>query len=504
MSPPKNEKFHFIARMPDEPGALHKAAKIIKRYNANINRIHYDQTIDPHTVFFEVMASDDIYRKIAQGLQGIGYLQTSLSPPGFLKLDVYLPHRPGALFEFLNYISSSNANIAFLDFDDRGKQAERLGVDLTLEESSVVDGLLNQLKSRYRLEILEYNTTGEHLDNTVFYLRFAQRLRQITGEGGDEFILRLLHDINHIVQELTNLGQEPKQVFKSILLTGEILRQTSGKQFYADVQRIRVTGETELFCFQLPCGGNIFMFNTPGEMVMIDTGFGIYHQDVLDMLKHYGLGDLKKLRRIFVTHADADHAGAAGYFDADTFIHKGANEAIEKANRAYGSQAEASILEEVYTKLINLFSEFNPPHKTRVFPSKALGSCGIFQVVERLDIGGLEFEVLESLGGHVWGQVFFLCSQAGLLFTGDSLINFDSISEERKRFNTLANVLMTSVNVDSTKARREREALLAMASGMDKALSPGNCLICCGHGAVSVLHEDKFKVCGEVERYQPH
>ncbi len=236
-----------------------------------------------------------------------------------------------------------------MDFDDKGKHPERLTAGLTLENSSLVDKLLNQLKSRYRLEILEYDTTGKNLDDTVFYVTFAQRLRKIIGEAEDEFLLRLLHDINHIVQELTNLDQDPKQAFESILLTSEALKQTTGEKFYADVQRVEVTKDIELFCFQLPCGGNIFLFNSPREMVMIDTGFGIYYQDVLNMLQNYGLGNLKKLKRIYITHADADHAGAGGYFDALAFMHHGTKVAIEKANRAYGSKIENSILEEVYT-----------------------------------------------------------------------------------------------------------------------------------------------------------
>jgi len=43
------------------------------------------------------------------------------------------------------------------------------------------------------------------------------------------------------------------------------------------VQRLKLEKDIELFCFRLPCGGNIFVFNTPDEMVMFDTGFGIYH-----------------------------------------------------------------------------------------------------------------------------------------------------------------------------------------------------------------------------------
>ncbi len=44
-------KFYFVARMPDQPGALHKAAEIVRQYQDNINRIHYDRRIDPHSLF---------------------------------------------------------------------------------------------------------------------------------------------------------------------------------------------------------------------------------------------------------------------------------------------------------------------------------------------------------------------------------------------------------------------------------------------------------------------
>lgn len=45
-------KLRFIARMPNRPGALQRAAKIIHKYEGNISRIHYDDRIDPHTAFF--------------------------------------------------------------------------------------------------------------------------------------------------------------------------------------------------------------------------------------------------------------------------------------------------------------------------------------------------------------------------------------------------------------------------------------------------------------------
>ena len=50
------KKFSFVVQMPDDPGALHRAAALCHRYAANINRLQYDRRIDPATVFFEVIA----------------------------------------------------------------------------------------------------------------------------------------------------------------------------------------------------------------------------------------------------------------------------------------------------------------------------------------------------------------------------------------------------------------------------------------------------------------
>jgi len=45
------EKYSFIARIPDRPGALHPAVDVISRNGGNINRIQFDKRIDPCTVF---------------------------------------------------------------------------------------------------------------------------------------------------------------------------------------------------------------------------------------------------------------------------------------------------------------------------------------------------------------------------------------------------------------------------------------------------------------------
>jgi glyoxylase-like metal-dependent hydrolase (beta-lactamase superfamily II) len=256
----------------------------------------------------------------------------------------------------------------------------------------------------------------------------------------------------------------------------------------------------------MPCGGNIFLINTTGENVMIDTGYGIYHHDVMAMLSRYGFGDERQVSRIIVTHADADHCGAAGFFTAPVLMHKGTLAGIKKNNRAYGSRSEHSVLEEFYTKMINLFSKFNSPAKVQCFNDHPVAMRGIFPVLGTVSIGDLEMEVLEGLGGHTYGQIYLYSQKQGLLFAADSVINFSSLTKERADYSSLAAFLVTSVNVDSELAKKERRALLDLAQEADAALVPAGrrCLFCGGHGAVSVLEGNKLIVQGNIERYQPH
>jgi len=494
--------FSFIARMPDDPGALHRAAEIIKSHGGNIHRVDYDRRIDPHIVFFQVDADEDAPEKITKDLQAVGYLQTSLATLRFLKFSVYLPDEPGMLFEFLGHTTGAGANIAFLDFDDLGKHPGRLTVALTLDNDAIAYRLLEELKLRWRLEILEYDSTGKKLDDTVFYIRFAQELREIIGTEDEEFLFRLLNDSNHIAQELTSQDRDPHMVFRSILQTGHTLRQTAGAGFYSVYQEIPLSTGGVLYCFQLPCGGSVYLLRNAGRVAMFDTGFGIYHREIVEMLAHFGV-DTRELEGIYITHADADHSGGGGLFEAPSTMHSGSMDIIRVANRAYGSQMEGSILGQVYTKFINLFSQFNPPTNVRPLPPATSSSRRGLPMIQEVEICGLKFEVLESLGGHLHGHVFFLCPEAGLMFTGDCLINFGSLTPEMEEFATLAKNLMTTVNVDSERARKERKALLEIGKELDaQAKARGQrLLVCSGHGAVSTIEEGGLQVFGETKRY---
>ncbi|NLE03283.1 MAG: MBL fold metallo-hydrolase, partial [Crenarchaeota archaeon] len=474
-----------------------------KRHNGNIERIHYDRCIDSTTVFFEVTCKEEEYNKISQALEEINYLSTLLDKLSFIKFNVYLENKAGALYDLLNYTTSAKANIAYMDFDNRRtNSSNKLTISLIVSESTAVEKLLDQLVSHYRIEIVEYDTTGQHLDDTVFYIRFAQQLRELIGKKDDKFLMHLLSEINHIVQELTNLGIEPKGAFESILEIGRTLNQTSKKGFYFDMQLIKLNNG-ELFCLQMPCGGNIYILSSEKEKILIDTGYGIYHDDLQRTLHTLGIRK-KDLSKILLTHADADHSGSGNFFNIESCMHPETAKLLEQTNRAYGSKVEGSILEAVYTKLINIFSLYSPPKKIKKFQTVPLSKHGIFDVIDEVAVGKLKLQVLNGLGGHVTGQVYFLCEEEGLLFTADSLINFSSLSPQRERYNTLAKLLMTTVNVDPEIAKKERTALLNIAKTIDVKMEKQGkrCLICSGHGAVSIIDDkNKLTIFGKVSHF---
>jgi len=498
-------RYSFIARVPDEPGALHRVAELLGANEVNINRIQYDHRIDRNTVFFEVTGPYDGYASVIGELKRIGYLQTSLPTLRLLTLSVWLPHRPGGLFEFLQEITNARANIVGIDFDDHGVHPERVELTLNLSESTAIETLLDRLKARYRLKVVEYDPTTRRLDDTVYYVRLAEQIRELIGDADDRFLLCLLQDMNHVVQELHHHGRDPAETFETCLVAGRRLRETKGPGFFADIQEFQISPRVRLWSFQLPAGGNTYLLDAGDDLVMLDTGFGCFHDECLRMFEACGITSLSRLSRVVVSHADADHSGGSGLFSAPSLMHPATAKIGRDLSRAYGSRSEGSVLEAVYTTLINLFSAYTPATNVETFPTIPLGFRHGFAIIDRLRVGDLVLEVLEGHGGHMQGQCYLFEPDAGLLFPADALINFDSLTPERREYASIAVYLVTSVNVDSELARNERRDLLDLVVETDARLASSGrrCLVAGGHGAVSVLEEGRLVSCGEVVPYRP-
>ncbi len=474
----------FVARMPNEPGALHKAAAVLKKHNGNIERIQYDTRIDPNTVFFELSAEEDDLQAALDELDAMGYLRRTLPVPAYLKFDITLPHVPGALFDFLEMITGTGTNIAYLDYDETVPRCGPLRVAVVIDDGSRASKLLDGLKSSYPLEIIEHSSVNEDLESTVFYVRFAQEVRALIPGVDEDFLLSFLNESNHIAQELTRRGEDPRKVLSSILDSGRMLND-SIRPGCADIRSLDVRGG-KLHCIQFPCGGNSYLLDI-GARIVIDTGFGAYREHLTACMRDIGW-DRDAVDAVLITHADTDHCGSAWSLGAKVHMSPQAYDIASRCDRSHGSEAEGGLLETFYTRMIGLFSNADDTGPVELLDG-GIGSINGFDVQAELDICGVNVIVIRGRGGHQEGQLFFLFPESHMIFTGDSLINFSSLTEERKEYMTLAKVLMTSVNVDSSKAKEERDLLLDLISKwQDDSGDP--LIVCPGHGGVSVLKDD--------------
>lgn len=285
-------------------------------------------------------------------------------------------------------------------------------------------------------------------------------------------------------------GFSPVDYLDLIKKIGVYLGSTSGKSFTSTYQKLQITDSVLFYSFQLPGGGNLNVFVAPEGKLVIDTGYAVYHSDCETMLKHLGLGGYEDVQAVVCTHADADHCGASGYFGVPPIMHPVSKQILISGTRGYGSKRNNDVLEAFYTTTINTMSHMCIPEDIRVFRTNPIGYRGLFPIIDSISFAGLEFEVWESLGGHIAGQILLYEPKKGLLFTSDAFINFATLSKERADYCSVADSMIGSVNVDSESARAERRELLRLIAEFDSQLkSQGKHLtICCGHGAVSIVH----------------
>lgn len=288
-------------------------------------------------------------------------------------------------------------------------------------------------------------------------------------------------------------GISPEKYLELVKGIGDYLGANTGKNFTSDYQKIPLTANIIFYSFQLPGGGNLNIFDAgeDGKMVL-DTGYGCFFNDCDKMLEKVGVDGFFDTRVVICTHADADHCGAAGYFKMMPLMHPTCKAILDAGTRNYGSVNNLDLLEKFYTTSINTMSRMNVPDKVIECGTEPIGMRGLFPIIEKISFAGMEFEVWESLGGHIAGQLLLFEPNLGMLFTSDAFINFATLSKERADYCSIADSMIGSVNVDSEIARTERKELTSLAVELDAELKKNGkyLLICCGHGAVSKIDEN--------------
>lgn len=498
----------FRVFLADRPGSLAGLSNLITESRGNISFFHYDRSVQRNRVVIESQFSDRTeLESLLQALRDKNYdfeeiddqrdeLQiTTLE--SVLEIKVRLINRPGSLAAFASLLKEYRANVTYMLYDEN-IDAESADIALATESTVEIDRLLSAINSKgYQYKVV-YRGTGqeevEHVIGLNLVEKFFLNLKKLLSDRDLEELRTVVRSSQELCDDLISFYSEVGNhlergdVFANVLALASMSISKVGGSFYArELPTLRFNNNIQLFTFRLPTGANIFVFQHDDELTMFDAAYGLYYEDIKALLRKKSLNPAR-LKRIFVSHPDADHIGAAGYFaqefGTEVFLHPGGQGVIENENRAYGTDSRLLELNKRFTRLVSKFTKCKYPEKISFFSISRTGAMGDFNVIDAFPVGSLKFQVLESHGGHTPGQVFFLNKDHGLLFTSDYLISIDSLSTEDRDNLSVPRYLMTSTNSNSRVFRKEGEALRNLALGLDAELKHRDkfALIFAGHG----------------------
>ncbi len=499
----------FRVFLPDRPGSLAGFASTIAQARGNISFFHYDRSIDSTRVAVEVQLADEASVsallaalqerefRIEQTADGQEELVVT-AVENILEVKVRLKNEPGTLAAFARLLAVHDANVIYMLYDE-DIDPESANIVMVTMNPREIDRLLHAVNEQgYHYRVV-YRGSDEQTAANVIGLKMVEkfflRLRKLLPSSDVAEIRSLVDSSRELQQDLVQFATEAGNnleagdVFETVLTFASRSRSRTGPDFAAvPMKPMRFLDRVDLLGFRLPTSENFYLFRTAQELVMIDAGHGIYYEDIKKLLTQLGM-DPSQVRRIYVTHPDTDHAGTAGYFEREfgtkIFLHRGSADVITSMNRAHGASGSLLNLNKYYTRLSCRFTECLFPAQPLYFPADAKKTTALFNVLDTFSIGPLAFDVLESLGGHTPGLVFFLNKEFGLLFTSDFLLNVKSLTAEDKEHLGIYRYLLTNPNRDSRIYKQETTALREMMLALHKDLKKrkgGRATIFPGHG----------------------
>ncbi len=494
----------FVTSMPDKAGAFLRASKIIAAHHGNIVRVSYNKAVDLHTLFLDIEAPDDRLGEIEKDLLDIGYLNDKITEIRVIEVEIKIPDNPGAVLPVLEILNSHKINISYLNSSAGDEPYQNFKLGLLIEDPGIIKTLLDEISEIYPINVIECDSSEENLDNTVFYIRLANEMQKLLSLGPEQ-TMQFISESNRILQALQSEGEDAGKVFRYIRRFAYFVSLNRGDNFKANIEKIILDGVT-LYSIQPRCGSNTYVLKTPDELFLIDTGYAIYAREMFRTFGSLFPDWERRIRRVCITHADVDHCGLLSKLEnAEILLNKKSAESLLRQMGGLPDFRENTQLRFGYSRISRIISGYEPPDadRFRILDSGTPEEHDRLIEIGKITVGGLDFSVYEGSGGHLYGEMVYVCREAGIVFTGDLLVNIDGFSRETAEFNSLAPYLMKSVNVDSKKASEMRRQVIALIEGItEKNQKP--CIVCGGHGPVSEFRDGKLVALrGEEEKDRP-
>lgn len=478
----------YVTNMPDKTGAFLLASKIIAKHNGNIVRVSYNKAVDLHTLFIDVMADEANLSKITKELENVGYLKPNISETRVMVVEIKIPDLPGAVLPVLKILDRYDINISYLNSNGNETQYQDFKMGLLIENPEIIKMLLDDISELYQINIVDYDGFEKNLDNTIFYIRLANEMQKLLGLSTEK-TMEFISESNRILQILQENGENPDKVFDYIRRFAYFISKHRGSNFKPDIEKIKISDAVTLYSIQPPCGSNTYVFDTAGELVLIDTGYAIYADEMFAILNQLFPDWSIRSKKVYITHADVDHCGLLSKLGGVKIcLNQKSADSLHRQSLGIPDYREKNNLGLGYSKLSQIISGYTPPctDQFEIIDSGTPEEHNELLKIGNFTINDLQFEVFEGSGGHVYGEEVFVCRKYGIAFTGDNLVNISGFSSERAEFNSLAPYLMRSVNVDSLKATAMRKQIVSLVTDIGN-YNQKPCIICGGHGPISEL-----------------
>ena len=468
----------FTTKTPDKPGAFMRACKVIMDHNGNIVRVSYNKGVN---LFIEVSATEDELNAIDKELVDISYVDEAPPEPTILVMSVRITDVPGALYPVLKVIDKYNVNISYLNSSADMKGYQDFNIGMVVDNPGVSKKILDEVAELYALDVQDYNGNDADLDNTVFYIRLANGIQKLF-RFEDEKVKQFITEASKVSNTLKARGEDPMVAFENVKKIANFIAFNRDLNFHAKIQQIELTKDTTLHIIEPPCGSNMYILRNMDDLLFIDTGLGIYTDELMLELRELFPAFYSMNKTVLVTHADPDHCGLLSELDdVKIVVTKKTAERLYVRDASYDDKRSAESL--VYDALARIVTDYIPPKKEYLeIIGDGNGQDNLTKIKD-LRFGDLDLEIYEGKGGHMPGETIILCREPKLLFTGDIYVNSKHLTPEMEDFNKILPFLQTHVeaNPDILPGIRTRLGML-----MDEVGRKGM-IVCAGHGAVQKL-----------------
>ena len=489
----------FVTITPNRTGAFLVSAKIIAKHQGNIVRVSYNKAVDLHTLFIDVEASEEALKCIGHELDEIGYLSGKLPEINVVMIEIRIPDKAGALIPVLEILNRFEINISYINSIEESGDYQDFAMGLLMDNPGLINRLLNQIGEMYPVKVTGYSGPGNCPDNSIFYLNLANEAKESLQLPQDQ-LLEFISEANRVLQMLQRTNENPVTVFEHIRKFLHFVSSHQGDRFQYRLRTLHLTQKVTLHAIEPVCGSNTYILKTDEEIVLIDSGYALYYPEMKKVL-HALCPDWDACKkRLYITHADVDHCGLLSHLEqeATLVLNQKSADSIRRQQLGIRDYRELQAFCFGYSKLSRMISGYIPPKLTQavIYGEDAPQEHGELLPIGELSIGDVQFDILEGSGGHVYGEEIFVSRKLGVLFTGDNFLNVKGFTSELQSFHAIAPYLMRSVNVDSRKASKMRKDIQAMAENLaGERGSP--CLICGGHGALSLYDVQGFQALPE-------